>query len=335
MEFWTNFIVFFVILIFYLHLQHEWKKGEDLEILEMDYISNKDLHEICKLKQPVIFQIDNFKETESLFQFVPEEKEEVIVKDNHDYYKDLTESIDGITLSYKSANGLFETDIHSRFFSENNMDFFSSKSFDSLFAPPLTVSKSCDYWFGSANAYTPTRFHTDSCRFLVILPGQGIRVKICPWRNRSTLNPMKDYEHYEFWSKTDIWKNNSIRCLEFDVKPGYVLYIPAYWFYSIQYLKVVTEEKESRVSSVACFQYITTMNMIANIHHYALYFLQQQNIITTKTRVLKKEDKEEDTEMEIKPEIKLKTKKEDSISPEIAETIAMLEPKPEINLEQK
>lgn len=329
MEFWTNAIIFFLILMFYLHLQHEWKKGEDLEILEMDYSSNKDLHEICKLKQPLLFQIDNFKETESVFQFVPDEKEEVIVKDIRDYYKGTSESIDGIALSYKSAYGLFDTDPHSHFFSENNVDLFSSKSLDSFLSPPLTVSRSCDYWFGSANAYTPTRFHTDSCRFLTVLPGQGIRVKMCPWKHRSTLNPVKDYEHYEFWSKTDLWKNTSLKCLEFDVKSGYVLYIPPYWFYSIQYLKLPAEEKENKVSSILCFNYITAMNMVANTQHYFLYFLQQQNIVSTKTRVLKEpadlEEKEKETNTKSNT---------DNVPPEIAETIAMLEPKPETALEK-
>jgi hypothetical protein len=241
MEFWTNIILFFIILIFYLHLQHEWKKSEDLEIFEMDYISNKDLHEICKLKQPVIFQMNHLKELNDFFRFVPDEKEEVQIKDIRDYYlSSETKTVDGITLSYKSAFGLCETDPKSIFFSENNSELLITEfdKMSSLLCPSLTISKKYDYLFGSAKSYTPVRYHTDSCRFLTVLSGQGIRVKMCPWRNNTQFQCIKDYENYEFWSKIDIWKNTTLKCLEFDVKSGYVLYLPPYWFYSIQYIHV-------------------------------------------------------------------------------------------------
>jgi len=324
MDFWTNAILFFLILIFYLHLQHEWKKGEDLEIFEMDYISNKDLQDICKLKQPVIFQLEH----ESAFQYVPDEKDDVIIKDIRDYYR--SSVVNGISLTYKSANGLCSTDPHAHFFSENNTDILLKKDFDTLstyFEPPLLVSKKYDYWFGSANAYTPVRYHTESSRFLTVLPGQGIRVKMCPWRLRSSFSPIKDYENYEFWSKTNIWKNYSGKCLEFDVKAGYVLYIPAYWFYSIQYIHVSSEENSTRVSSIACFQYVTAMNMIANLQQYGLYFLQQQNMVDTKARVITPLEEEKEKQEIDEKETETEPKKEKEISPQIAESIAMLQPK--------
>lgn len=328
MDFWTNAILFFLILIFYLHLQHEWKKGEDLEILEMDYISNKDLQDICKLKQPVLFVLD------TIIPYVPEEKDDVTVKDIRDYYRSPEKSVDGISLSYKSANGLCSTDPHSYFFSENNTDIILNKDFDTLstyLEPPLLVSKKYDYWFGSANAYTPVRYHTDSSRYLAVLPGQGIRVKMCPWRFRSSFSPIKDYENYEFWSKTNIWKHFTGKSLEFDVKAGYILYIPSYWFYSIQYIHVSTKEEDGvvgsgNISSIACFQYVTAMNMIANLQHYGLYFLQQQNVVDTKAKVVLK------AETESKVEVEVDFEKEKEISPLVAETIVMLQPKEENNV---
>jgi len=334
MEFWTNAILFFIILIFYLHLQHEWKKSEDLEIFEMDFISNKDLHEICKLKQPVIFQMDHLKELKDFFRFIPDEKEEVKIKDIRDYYvSPETKSVDGITLSYKSAFGLCQTDPKSIFFSENNNEIRMTEfdKMSSLLSPSLTISKKYDYWFGSAKSYTPLRYHTDSCHFLTILSGQGIRVKMCPWRNNKQLGIIQDYENYEFWSKMDIWKNTTLKCLEFDVKSGYVLYIPPYWFYSIQYIDIDTEtDKNSNpISTIASFQYVTIMNIIANIQHYGIYLLQQQNIVNTKSRVLIK--KEEDNKRE---EIKEKeTKNEDIGNPEVSEAISMLQNKKENNNE--
>lgn len=333
MEFWTNVILFFLLLIFYLHLQHEWKKSGDLEIFEMDYISNTDLEEVCKLKQPVLFQVDHWKEMDQILQFVPDEKEEIVVKDIRDYYKTDVISVDGIVLSYKSAYGLFSTDTNKHFFTENNIEMMEKwekiKKLDTLLAPSLNITSKYDYWFGSANTNTPTRYHYDTSRFLLVLPGQGIRIKMCPWQNANQLYPIKDYEHYEFWSKIDLWKNTKIKSLEFDVKPGFMVYIPSYWFYSIQYINVEASE-DTRISSIISFQYTTVMNVLANIHHYSMYFLQQQNIINTKSRKIEKTSKVE--EFEEKEEVKKEEEaeeKEVKKKDEVAESIAMLQPKNE------
>ena len=57
---------------------------------------------------------------------------------------------------------------------------------------------------------------------------------------------------------------------DFIVKPGYVVYIPPYWFYSIEF-----QDKENEVCMV---KYTTGANFLANIKHIGLYNLQQQNI---------------------------------------------------------
>jgi hypothetical protein len=272
MNFWTNVLIFIIVLIFYMHLQNEWKKGDDLEIYEMDYISNSDLQETCKLKQPVIFQIPNL-ELSSL-----DDKIDVHIKDIRDYYKapQDTKSISGIQLSYKSAHGLCSSDPKGHFFSENNSELVDTSKYDDFskfIVPPLTVHKKYDYLFGSKRAYTPARYHTDSALYLHVLSGSGIRCKMAPWRANAYMKPVKDYENYDFWSRIDLWKD-PLRTLEFDLKPGYTLYIPPYWFYTIEFLG---DEENTAVSAVASFRYITAMNIVANLQHYGLYFLQQQN----------------------------------------------------------
>ena len=39
----------------YIHIIHQYKTGEDMEIYEMDYVSNTHLQEVCNIKQPVLF----------------------------------------------------------------------------------------------------------------------------------------------------------------------------------------------------------------------------------------------------------------------------------------
>ena len=38
---------------------YQYKKSEDMEIYEMDYISNTQLAEVCCIKQPVLFSYNN------------------------------------------------------------------------------------------------------------------------------------------------------------------------------------------------------------------------------------------------------------------------------------
>lgn len=311
MNFWTNVLIFIIVLIFYMHLQNEWKKGDDLEIYEMDYISNSDLQETCKLKQPVIFQIPSL-ELSSM-----DDKTDVHIKDIRDYYKnDDTKSITGIQLSYKSAQGLCSSDPKGHFFSENNSELVDTTKYDDFskfIVPPLTVHQKYDYLFGSKRAYTPARYHTDSALYLHVLSGSGIRCKMAPWRANAYMKPVKDYENYEFWSRINLWKD-PLRSVEFDLKPGYTLYIPPYWFYSIEFLG---DEENPGLSSVASFRYITAMNIVANLKHYGLYFLQQQNIVDTKSRILPATNHLENINVTEIPETPENTKKEVKINDEV------------------
>ena len=51
-----NILLFIIILFLYIHITHQLKKSEDLEIYEMDYSSNTHLQEVCEIKQPVLFE---------------------------------------------------------------------------------------------------------------------------------------------------------------------------------------------------------------------------------------------------------------------------------------
>lgn len=322
MEFWTNVILFLLILFFYIHLQYQFKTGEDLEIYELDYVSNQNLQEVIHLKQPVLFQIDHLKECEPFFkaisldEFVTKKyaNEDVCVKDIREFSTENT-TIDGISLSFSSAYGLMQTDPKGYFFSENNEDVVQNLSFpvhimDSILKSPWSLYKTCDWCFGSNNVKTPLRWHTDSAKYIVVSEGAGIRVKMTPWKSRKFLDFhfKKDYENYEFWSSIDIWNLslencNKIKCLEFDVKGGFVLFVPAYWLYSIQYLK--PNETSTAPSCLSIFTYHSPMNMIANAKNYGLYWLQQSNIhnmSTQNVKVVSKLDEEMKTDTTVPSE---------------------------------
>jgi AAA+ superfamily predicted ATPase len=84
MHFFLSVLFFILILFFYIHLQYQYKTSDDLEIYELDYTTNQQLQEICHLKQPVLFQLDQFKDIEPFFEMISlknnNDKEDVNIK---------------------------------------------------------------------------------------------------------------------------------------------------------------------------------------------------------------------------------------------------------------
>jgi hypothetical protein len=118
----------------------------------------------------------------------------------------------------------------------------------------------------------PWKFHTSSQRFFVVSPGAGVRIKMTPWKSRKYMDVVYDYESFDFWARSV--QETNMKCLDFDLKAGQVLYIPPYWFYSVEFLSDGSE-KESKISFLASFTFATPMNMVANADAYGYsLFLQ-------------------------------------------------------------
>jgi len=310
MDTWQFILIFIIVFLIYIHLYNQFKTSEDLEIYEIDYSTNDNLQEICELKQPILFQIDKFQDTEPFFKAISLDSSfsnEVRVKDIRDYRSKTNISVDSIPLSFSSANGLMMTDGKGYFFSEDNSEFIQEniylheefKEISTYFCPKWAVDTNYDFQFGSIKTHNPLRYHTNSRMFLVVSEGSGIRVKMTPWKSRKTLSPIRDYENYEFRSSFDIWetKMERIKILDFFVKGGYCLYIPPYWWYSFEYLS--TSSDKSVRSSVASFIYKTPMNIVANFPNYGLFFLQNQNIQKTLARTFSSFSNEDSDSIDI------------------------------------
>jgi hypothetical protein len=65
---------------------------------------------------------------------------------------------------------------------------------------------------------------------------------------------------------------DKIKTLEVQLTPGKILFIPAYWWYSIKYYDEAT---------ICTFKYRTYMNTVAILPQLFLYFLQRQNVKRT------------------------------------------------------
>ena len=277
----------------YIHIANQFKKGDELEIYETDFTTTKHLDDVCELKQPVLMNIEHI--LPNLFSNITPEtiarysSHNVNIKDTNDYYLEDIQSVESVILPFNTTIKFLESDKQSHLFSENNQDFLDEsgilkkiKGVDHILKPSFTVNSRYDLLFGSCNTVTPLRYHTDSRQFLCVTTGK-IRVKMTSWKSSKFLHKHKDYENYEFWSPvhpynptseftSDLERTNFI---EFDVKAGYMLYIPAYWWYSISYLN-------DPATYICNITYNTFVNNLSNSWDLSMYFLQQQNI-TRKT----------------------------------------------------
>jgi len=260
----------------------------------MDYSTNENLQEICDIKQPVLFEyksvLPSFFETLNIDTIDAIQNTDLKVKESQDYYQESTETIDYVVLPFSSAHTLLTSDTNARYFTENNEDAVDEaglasfyKENDDYLKPFATAQTKYDLLFGSKSATTPLRYHTGYRHFLCVNSGK-IQVKMTPYKSQKYLYPIYDYENYEFRSPVNAWAGqrkylhemDKIKFLEFDVVAGNVLYIPPYWWYSIKYSEQLT--------LVSGFTYNSIMNCVANIPHWARYYLQQSN---TKVRTVK------------------------------------------------
>lgn len=277
-------LIFLLIVFLYLHITSQWKTSEDMEIYEADFINNTQIQEICNAKQPVLFLMNIlptfYKKTQKVF-LSKHDYVDVKVKDTMDYWNPANTTVEEIVFPYHNAKSLTETDTQQRYVSENNREFIEFSGMDRVFTemdthlqPPFTVAKKHDILFGSTGACTPFRYHTHSRMFLAVSSGK-IHVKMAPWKCRKYLFPTKDWNTLENRSPIHPWKPQpkyraeyeKVRCLEFDVLPEYVLYIPSYWWYSIKY-------STDTSTVVAGFVYNTAMNALANSYDWSMYYMR-------------------------------------------------------------
>ncbi len=273
----------------YLHIIAQWKKSEDLEIYETDYVSPSQLQETCDIRQPFLFR---FREQAKPYysklstNLSKNDTIDVNIKDTREYWSigQLT-TPETVALPLHSARKLLETDTSGKYVSEQNDEFLEESGLDATmatmdwaFRPQFTIATKYDITFGSAGATTPLRYHTHSRMFLAPVTGK-IHVKLTPWKSAKYLHGIKDFDTYEFRSPVNVYSPQSqyvsdmerLRCIDIEVSAGTVLYIPPYWWYSLKF-------SSDTNTIVGGFVYNTVINALANIPDWSMYFLQQNNI---------------------------------------------------------
>ena len=294
--------IFCLILFLYLHIHFHVKTSNDLEVFELDMASKDKLDEICDLRQPVLLDFEKPEILEklrlpSLLQTYHAFEIKVRNTKDPDVQSDLY-----MPIPLHAAKKLFQEDKCGLYISERNSDFLQETGVkkhmqynDEFIRPPMVSSCNYDLLFGSECATTPFRYELNYRNFFAVTEGK-ITMKLSPPQNSKYLYPNRDYEQFEFRSPVDPWNVqpnykadfDKMKCLEVILTPGKMIYVPAYWWYTIRF------EKNS---SVACFRYRTYINTIAIVPHIAMHALQLQNIkrdVVKKHGDTQEKEKEED-----------------------------------------
>ena len=311
-KYFIAIFIFSVILFLYLHIQYHLKCGNDLEVYTIEKPSKEKLEEICDYRQPVIFDFKN--------KSILENCNLAVLDDNYGAFdinlRDKTNTDDNSELYLpfllKEAINIFRDDTEGKYISENNEDFLKEtaviKSYrynDSFLRPPLVSKCMYDFLSGSINGKTPLRYNLNYRNYFYVTSGK-VQIKLIPPHSSKYLYPIKDYDNFEFRSPVNVWEVqqqykadfDKVKVLDVELNEGGIIYIPAYWWYSIKYEKL---------SSVCAFKYRTFMNVLAISPEIILSLLQNQNI---KREVVSKMERKIDNDKAKSPEKETKETKE-------------------------
>ena len=287
-------LIFCLVLFLYIHIFYHLKTSNDLEVYEIEQPSKDKLEEICNLRQPVFFEYENVNLLDTCVKdSISKSYGAFDVKIRKLGSEEALENELYVPVTFNVMNKLLSTDENCQYITEKNGDFLEESGlmkifrYNDMFLRPYMVSN-CLYDFvrGSVNTTTPLKYELNNRNYLYVTEGE-INVKLIPPKNSKYLYTIKDYENFEFrspvnpWNVQDQYKPDfdKIKSLEMSVKKGNIVFIPAFWWYSIKFVEPET--------SICCFKYRTYMNTIAITPQLCMSLLQQQN---TKREIVKKKD---------------------------------------------
>ena len=296
MKYLLTIFIFCIVLFLYLHIQYHLKTSNDLEIYTIEQPSKEKLEEICDLRQPVMidYNIDNIIENCNISTVDDNYGAfDIQIRDVSDRDKDNEMYLPFL---FKEAINLFQKDEKKKYITEKNYDFLEETGLvkhyrynDSFLRPHLVSKCIYDFYSGSIGSTTPLRFNNSYRNYFYLTSG-SCKIKLIPPKYHKYLFIEKDYENSESISKINPWdvqqkykaEFNKVKVLDIEMKQGDLLFIPAFWLYSIQY---------NEISSLSVFTYRTYMNTVAILPDLIMSFLQKQNVYRKNVKNLNIDEK--------------------------------------------
>ena len=279
-----NILVFCLVLFIYLHVHFHNKTCNDLELYEIELPSKDKLEEVCDLRQPVVFDYYNdsivsscnrksIQDTYGAFSVKIRNLTDAIGNDEEMY----------IPISFTSGMAASNADSDKKYLIEAGDDFLEETSMvkifkynDAFMRPNMLSNCMYDILIGCDGLRTPFRYEMNYRNYFMVTEG-SVRFKMAPPKSSKYMHQHSDYENFEFSSPINPWDVqeqymsdfDKIKCLEVVVNKGFMIHLPAFWWYSIEFGKDAT---------IASFKYRTYMNTLAILPKLVMKVLQSQNV---------------------------------------------------------
>jgi hypothetical protein len=297
-----SIFIFCIVLFLYLHVHFHLKRSNDLEVYEIEQPSKQRLEEVCDIRQPTTFEFYNeqlltqlsyqsihtsyrafdihirdVSKTSSSSSASPSSHDKTPQKGTED------DPVLYIPVTFKIAHEVLKKDTDMKYFSEHNADFIDETGLIKIFQVndeflrPYMVSKCMyDIMMASTGTTTPLRYEVNYRNYFLVTQGR-IKILLIPPKDTRYLYPISDYDILEFRTPVNPWKVqpeyqddfDKIKTLEVELFQGMAMFIPAYWWYSIQFIVHET--------SVCSFKYRTHMNTVSIAPQLIMNLLQNMN----------------------------------------------------------
>lgn len=233
-----------LVIVAYMHVRFHLKTSNELEVHDVRKPTKKVFEEICDYRQPVQMHMgDELLKIGDLF----------VGPIN---IRNVQQEPSFVSMDAETADRIFEQDKRMRYISERNTKQGSVG--DHFLRPPLCAFHQYDFWRGSEGATTPFRYELYYRNFLYVADGT-VQVLVATPNTSDVANVIKDTELFEFRSDVDPWSSDIIRSKEITLTKGDMLYIPAYWWYSIKYSSIADR--------IYAFKYHTYASACTVVHN--------------------------------------------------------------------
>jgi hypothetical protein len=270
--------IFVTVLFIYVHLHAHLKTNNRLEIYDAGVSSHTQLTESCDIRQPFVFYSPFSPKVAPLIN-------ELNLSNTYSanvYVKPTVSSETPILIqsSFSRLPDIINSD--SKYYSchntdtiNNNIDLLSAISFPNYMLKPTgPVYTIRDLFIGGNNGTTPFKYEINSRTFLTAY-NSPINIILSPPNSIDELCPRYDYELFEFTSEHNPWaqtKNEpKIQTSIIEVLPGQSLFIPPYWWYSIQFNDAITQ--------VGFVGYQSISSSLSVLPYFIMRCFQLQNVI--------------------------------------------------------
>jgi Cupin-like domain len=295
-----SIFIFCIVLFLYLHIHFHLKRSNDLEVYEIEQPSKQRLEEVCDIRQPTTFEFYNdqlltqlsYQAIHTSYRAFDIHVRDVSKLPSSQALEDKTkiqqkgtehDPVLYIPVTFKIAHEVLKKDTEMKYFSEHNADFIDETGLikifqlnDEFLRPYMVSTCMYDILMASIGTTTPLRYEVNYRNYFLVTQGR-VKIQLIPPKDTRYLYPINDYDILEFRTPVNPWKVqpeyqddfDKIKTLEVELFQGMVMFIPAYWWYSIQF--VVHE------TSVCSFKYRTHMNTISIAPQLFMNVLQNMN----------------------------------------------------------